>query len=395
MAYTEKVLLNGSALSLLLYECLNSSYSQEGFLVGDVTSEITNHISDSHNDTARLDTQIAITTVLPLPTVSLFYLPSGCIREDVMSDLLSSDASEIIGWYKYRKNSSIKPTLRDKLISKGLQKYFEKYHGKKTFVTCNLSIKTSAEGSTHNLIYKFGKINCFDMYEYIDDVSSNLGEKQTGYKKPYRLSPHCIFNKIVSESNVRKNNSDNAIMMIQEAVDVRLVKEAKIAAKNEALVRELEAEIKTMNGIFADKQAADLELAYKRVLDEKTVNREIEMVDACIDALKTPTAVDILSLPNIIVSNADVQMDDESSMQMNEVNVRVKSPGPGQSSNSTKPHTMNYASAVKKMSESVSIDTTSSLDEDLISFDVDETSNPKSIIINDNATSFHESSPEY
>ncbi|CAH2047136.1 unnamed protein product, partial [Iphiclides podalirius] len=98
MAYTEKVSLNGTALSFLLYECVNSVNSQEGFLLGNITSEITNHISDLQNDSARLDTQIFIRTVLPLPTVALFYFPVGKIKEDVLSEVLSNTASEVVGW---------------------------------------------------------------------------------------------------------------------------------------------------------------------------------------------------------------------------------------------------------------------------------------------------------
>ncbi|XP_047531116.1 BRCA1-A complex subunit Abraxas 1-like [Vanessa atalanta] len=398
MAYTEKVSLNGTALSFLLYECMNSVNSQEGFLIGDVTSQITNHISDSQNDNARLDTQIVIRTVLPLPSVSLFYLPTGTIKEDVLSELLSNVATEVVGWYKYRKNSSIKPTFRDKLISKGLQKYFEKYHGRKTFVSCNLSIKTSSISSTHTVIYRFGKINCFDMYEHVEDVTANLGEKLAGYKKPTKVSPHCIFHKIVKESNVQ---SSNAILVIQEAIDVRLIKEAKIAAKNECTIRELEAEIKQMSNILADKQVVDLEGAYNKILNEKFVNRDVEMAQACIEALKTPATVDILSIPNVILNRKSTITSDSANSG---VQVEIKSRGISPEltpSSSTKPQTLNYAAVLKKSTDSASTSAsapkdnkTKNYDEDLISFDVEEKHNQKPIVISDNL-SVGGSSPEY
>ncbi|XP_026489822.2 BRCA1-A complex subunit Abraxas 1-like [Vanessa tameamea] len=398
MAYTEKVSLNGTALSFLLYECMNSVNSQEGFLIGDVTSQITNHISDSQNDNARLDTQIVIRTVLPLPSVSLFYLPTGTIKEDVLSELLSNVATEVVGWYKYRKNSSIKPTFRDKLISKGLQKYFEKYHGRKTFVSCNLSIKTSSISSTHTVIYRFGKINCFDMYEHVEDVTANLGEKLAGYKKPTKVSPHCIFHKIVKESNVQ---SSNAILVIQEAIDVRLIKEAKIAAKNECTIRELEAEIKQMSNILADKQVVDLEGAYNKILNEKFVNRDVEMAQACVEALKTPATVDILSIPNVILNRKSTITSDSAN---SEVQVEIKSRGISPEltpSSSTKPQTLNYAAVLKKSTDSASTSAsapkdnkTKNYDEDLISFDVEEKHNQKPIVISDNL-SVGGSSPEY
>ncbi|CAF4801731.1 unnamed protein product [Pieris macdunnoughi] len=394
MAYTEKVSLNGTALSFLLYECLNSSNSQEGFLIGDVTSEIRNHISDSHNDSARLDTEIAIRTVLPLPSVSLFYLPSGGIKEDFIKELLSNAASEVVGWYKYRRNSSLKATFRDKLISKGLQKYFVKYHGKKTFVTCNLSSKATLGGSTHTLIYRFGKINCFDMYEYIEDVTANLGEKQTGYKKVNRLSPHCIFNKIVKESKVSSNNANDAILIIQEAVDVRLIEEARIAAKNEATLRELEAEIKQMNSILAEKQAADLETAYNKLLNDKYIDKEVEMVDACIEALNSTPLIDLLSSPNIVISNSQNLTDQENSIQQIENNVIERSPSPSLPSSSKSPM-LNYASALKKKTTESNTCKKPNNCDDLITFDVEEKPVQKPIIIiNDNATCFGGSSPE-
>lgn len=294
-----------------------------------------------------------IRTVLPLPSVSLFYFPTGRIKEDVLSGLLSNSASEIVGWYKYRKNTNIKPTFRDKLISKGLQKYFEKYHGKKNFVTCNLSNKTSSTGSTHTFTYRFGKINCFDMYEYIEDVTANLGEKLTGYKKANHVSAHSVFNKIINESNVQSNNTSDAILRIQEAVDVRLMKEAKIAAKNESTIRELEAEIKQMSAILSDKQSVDLQAAFNKMIEEKFMTREVEMAEACAKALKTPPDVDILNVPNILM-NSNHLSDSENSVQLVENDSNERSPSPVfKPSTSTKP-VLNYAAALKNKTETAS-----------------------------------------
>ncbi|CAK1585375.1 unnamed protein product [Parnassius mnemosyne] len=395
MAYTEKVSLNGTALSFLLFECVNSVNTQEGFLIGNVTSEITNHISDSQNDSARLDTQIFIRTVLPLPSVALFYFPTGKIKEDVLSDLLSNTASEIVGWYKYRKNSSIKPTFRDKLISKGLQKYFEKYHGKKNFVTCNLSCRTSSAGSTHTFTYRFGKINCFDMYEYIEDVTANLGEKLTGYKKAHKVSPHSIFNKIVNESNVQSNNTNDAILRIQEAVDVKLIKEAKLAAKTENTIRELESEIKQMTTILSDKHVVDLQDAYNKIVEEKLVNREVEMAEACVEALKSPPSVDILSIPNIF-NNTNNLSDSENSVQLIENEIKNRSPSPIlTTSTSNKQSNLNYAAALKKSSEVASTSKTNEFHDDLINFDVDDKNIKKPVFITENVKCLDDSSPEY
>ncbi|RVE41938.1 hypothetical protein evm_013406 [Chilo suppressalis] len=394
MAYTEKVSLSGTALSFLLYECINSVNSQEGFLIGDVTSEITNHISDSQSENARLDTQIVIRTVLPLPSVSLFYLPTGRIKEDVLSGLLSNCASEVVGWYKYRKNTNLKPTFRDKLITKGLQKYFEKYHGKKNFVTCNLSNKTSSSGSTHTFTYRFGKINCFDIYEYIEDVTANLGEKLTGYKKPNRLSAHSVFNKIITESNVQSNVTSDAILCIQEAVDIRLIKEAKVAAKNECTIRELEAEIKQMSNILSDKQSMELHTAYNKMLEEKFMTREIEMAEACVQALKTPPDVDILNIPNILMNSNHFQ-DSENSVQLIENDSKDRSPSPVLTvTSSTKP-VLNYAAALKNKSDVASTSKSNICSEDLISFDVEDKHVKKPIIVNDDVKYVGDSSPEY
>lgn len=317
-----------------------------------MTSEITNHISDTQSDNARLDTQIEIRTVLPLPSVSLFYLPTGRIKEDVLSDILSSTGSEIVGWYKYRKNTNIKPTFRDKLITKGLQKYFEKYHGMKHFVTCNLSNKLSSAGSTHSFMYRFGKINCFDMYEYIEDITANLGEKYTGYKKPHKLSPHCIFNKIVKESNVQSNNTSDAILRIQEAVDVRLVREAKMAAKNECSIRELEAEIKQMATILSDKHSFDLQSTYNKYVEEKMINREAEMAKACLEALKIPLKVDILSVKNVPMNYNHIDM--EESVQLIENDVKDTSPSPPLITSNPTKQKLNYAAALKNKQDTPS-----------------------------------------
>ncbi|KPJ04275.1 hypothetical protein RR46_01559 [Papilio xuthus] len=302
MAYTEKVSLNGTALSFLLYECVNSSSSQEGFLIGNVTTEITNHISDSQNDSARLDTQIFIRTVLPVPSVALFYFPT--------------------------------------------------------------------------------------------DVTANLGEKLTGYKKAPKVSPHSIFNKIVSESNVQNNNTNDAILHIQEAVDIKMISEAKLAAKNESAIRELEAEIKHMTGILSDKHMVDLQAAYNKLMEEKLINREVEMAEACVNVLKSPPSVDIMSIPNIFLNSNNLS-DSENSVQLieNESNERSSSPI-AVASTSTKP-SLNYAAACKKSSDVKPSTSKTDEYEDLICFDVEDKHVAKPLFISDNIKCLDDSSPEF
>ncbi|XP_072932676.1 BRISC complex subunit FAM175B-like [Epargyreus clarus] len=386
MAYTEKVGLNSTALSILLYECINSMHSQEGFLIGNVTSEISNHISDSHNDTARLDTKIVVRNILPLPSVSMFYLSTGKIKEDVLADLLSSNASEVVGWYKYRKNSCLKPTFRDKLISRGLQKYFEKYHGKKQFVSCNLTDKVSPGGATHTLSYRFGKINCFDMYENLEDVTANLGEKLSGYKRLGTLPEDSVYQKVIIESNIQNNTTNDAILRIQDTINVKLKQEATIAAKHESTIRELESEIKQMSAILADKQAADLQIAINSLIEQKFVNQDTEMVDACIAAMNTPPTVNILNVPNILLNSNNVS-DYESPDVIVHSNASDRTPSPILPSTSTGRQTTGNCTNIAIKSTEIPSTSAANCADDLITFDVD-----KPIAVNENAKS--DSSPD-
>lgn len=322
-------------------------YLQEGFLIGEVTSEVTNHISDSQSDNTRLDTQIVIRTILPLPSVALFYLPTGRIKEDILAEVLSNTASEVVGWYKYRKNTNIKPTFRDKLISKGLQKYFEKHHSKKTFVICNLSNRACPSGSTHTFTYRFGKMNCLDMYEYIEDVTANLGEKLNGYRKGLRHSPQSILNEVIKETNIHNNNTNDAILTIQEAVNVRLVKEACLAAKNESTIKELEAEIKQMSSILSDKLATGLQIEYNRIIENKFMNREAEMATACIKAIKNPSTIYIDQLNALNVNNHQPDNDPVCIVE-NDTNDRGSSPI--LMMQQPKP-VLNYAAALKNIND--------------------------------------------
>lgn len=273
---------------------------QEGFLLGEVTSEITNHISDAQSGHARLDTQISIKSILPLPSVSLFYCSTGRIKEDILAELLSDTADMVVGWYKYRQNCNIKPTLRDKLISKGLQKYFEK-HDKNAFASCHLSHKKSICSSTHTFTYRFGKINNFDMYEYIEDATGNLGEKTTGYKKAPRSNSHNVFNRIVTDSNVQNKNTSEAILHIQEAVNNRLLVEARKAVKHAQAIKELEAEIEEMSVILGDYQAKELESSYEELVNAEKSDIHKEMANACVEALNSPPP----SSPKIIEVNVE------------------------------------------------------------------------------------------
>lgn len=355
MAYTEKVVLSGSALSFLLYECINSGQGQEGFFVGGITSEITNHISDSDNDNARLDTQIAITTVLPLPAESLFYNSTGKINEEWLKQFLSTTADDVVGWYKFREFMNIRPTFRDKLIAKDLQKYFAKYHNKKTFVSCNLSNRSTLFGSTHTYVYRFGKINSLDMYEYIENVMGNLGEKLSGYKKPLHNSTQGVFNEVVEESNIQNDITGNAILRIQKAVNDRLEQEAQIATQNEIKIKELEEVIRKITKILCERQSRELLAAYKDIIELEKLDTDLEMANECVAAMNVP-----------------LSCESEGALHMSD----------GVSHNNPLPVTLNYAAALKYNAPSTSKSVNSKLEkmeEDLINFDDDKNDKKTSV----------------
>ncbi|KAK2575814.1 hypothetical protein KPH14_007197 [Odynerus spinipes] len=145
------VTISGTALSLLLYENVRSTGDQMGFLLGEIVEYLVKKFTDSDNQVETIEVHINIETVVTCSMPDILHDSTGRIDKEKLKDFLSDKSKQVIGWFRFRHNSCLVPTLRDKLLHKQFASHFSGSHGHKEdlFVTCLLSSSMSNTSGTH------------------------------------------------------------------------------------------------------------------------------------------------------------------------------------------------------------------------------------------------------
>lgn len=94
-----------------------------------------------------LDIETVVTCSMP----DILHDSTGRIDKEKLEDFLSYKSKQVIGWFRFRHNSCLVPTLRDKLLHKQFASHFSSSHGYKEdfFITCLLSSSVSNTSGTH------------------------------------------------------------------------------------------------------------------------------------------------------------------------------------------------------------------------------------------------------
>lgn len=96
------------------------------------------------------------------------------------------DKSKIIGWYIFRKNSSLTPTIRDKLMHKQFANIFSKND---YFITCMMTVASTKTQGTHKFRHVFFNYT-FGEYNPVPLRINNLGDDATKRDgSDYKVAP--------------------------------------------------------------------------------------------------------------------------------------------------------------------------------------------------------------
>lgn len=248
-------------------------------MFGNVTRLETSHISDTRTDNSRVEVIINVSSMLPAPETGMFYSPSGRIKEDVLNDMLEGVSGDVVGWYHYRQNSSLKPTMRDKVVSRALQHHFAASKAR-YFLCCNITSRQTSTNSTHTYSYRFYKVNVGGEMETLNDMTSNLGENVAGYKRTTEGDKNDPFNKAVMEA--RKDGTRG----VSESVRLTIRKAAADSAIWEAKAREVETDINSMLAMLANHH----QVRHSRVNRAAVRQEEQAVIQPLIEALSIPAA---------------------------------------------------------------------------------------------------------
>ncbi|KAG7190266.1 hypothetical protein KM043_006384 [Ampulex compressa] len=251
------VTISGAALSLLFYENVRSPGDQMGFLLGETVQFVVKTYTDSDNQVETVKMHINIETVVTCPLPDILHDSIGKINKEKLKDFIRDKSKQVIGWFRFRRNTGLIPTMRDKILHKQFASHFSGGNGSKEelFVTCLLSSSMSSTQGTHKSRHVFLR-HRKGMFEPIPLRINNLGDdlsKQDG--SDYKPTPATkssdapdVFTSLVESLNLdltRTAGLESAIT-IQKAAEQYLNSLIPKVCESDLEVAELEKQVREL-----------------------------------------------------------------------------------------------------------------------------------------------------
>nr|XP_031844807.1 BRISC complex subunit FAM175B-like [Nomia melanderi]XP_031844808.1 BRISC complex subunit FAM175B-like [Nomia melanderi] len=249
------ITISGAALSLLFYEYVRSCGDQMGFLLGENLEFVVKTYTDSENQIETVKRHNNIETVVTCPLPSLLHDSIGRINKEKLKDFIRDKSKQVIGWFRFRRNTNLTPTMRDKILHKEFASYFCGENGcvEEFFVTCLLSSSITSDRGTHKFKHVFLRRRR-GVFEPVPLKISNLGNDSfildgSDYKpaptKKLSNTPD-VFNKLIESLNLNltKTSGLESAINIQKAAEQYLDKLIPELCESDHEVANLERQIR-------------------------------------------------------------------------------------------------------------------------------------------------------
>ncbi|XP_057340071.1 BRISC complex subunit FAM175B-like [Microplitis mediator] len=251
------VTISGAALSLLIYENVRTVGDQMGFFLGEVLRYVTKKVTDADRQVDSTEIHINIRGIMPLPPTCSFYNSVGKIDESKLKDFVNNNDKEIVGWYRFRLNNSLFPSLRDKLLHKQFENIFSggNNNDKQYFVAGMLSYSVTEKKNTHKLRLVLSQ-NKDGIHHPVQLKINNLGAdasrldgsdyKPTPIKQQNSVKDH--FSKFVDTLQIdfERSPAIDSIVKINKAAERHLDNLVSAVLQSDRELMELEKEIENL-----------------------------------------------------------------------------------------------------------------------------------------------------
>ncbi|XP_015585403.1 BRISC complex subunit FAM175B isoform X1 [Cephus cinctus] len=259
------VTISGAALSLLFYENVRSVGDQMGFLLGEALVFLTKKVTDSDKQVEYVRIHIDVDTVVTCPSADLLHDSTGKINKEKLKNFVRDKSKQVVGWFRFRQNSSLVPTLRDKVLHKQFASHFTSGTAstEENFVACFLNTSVSNMGGTHKFRHVFlhHKRGVFEPVPMrINNLGADASRHDGSDYKPIPLKKRSeepdAFSKVVDSLNLDllKTPGVELVTAIQKAAERHLnalipkvCESDREVADLEKQVRDLQAKILTWN----------------------------------------------------------------------------------------------------------------------------------------------------